>query len=55
MASSPQIGDSVLDGSVRTRLNQLREAYKMAELTINTADITAAIKKNLEGFALTSS
>ena len=23
----------------------------MAELTINTADITAAIKKNLEGFA----
>ena len=53
-----QVGDTVIDGSVRRRLEQLRNAAlgdwpqenDMAELTINTDDITAALRKNLEGF-----
>ena len=49
------VGDTVIDGSVRTRLDQIqvasrRETLRMAELTISTADITAALKKHLEGF-----
>ena len=58
-----QIGDTVIDGTVRHRLEQLRKAFAtscgskgtprrraMAELTISTADIAAALRKNLEGF-----
>ena len=52
-----QVGDTVIDGSCAHRLDQLREALldaeeepTMAELTINTTDITAALRKNLEGF-----
>ena len=45
-----RIGDIVIDGSVRHRLEQLKEnsIVSMAELTINADEIAAALRKHVE-------
>ena len=57
------VGDTVIDGTVRSRLDQLKSLLMnpfapgrkdhqatMAELTISAADIASALQKHLEGF-----
>ena len=59
-----RVGDTVIDGTIRHRLDQLRESSDrstvrfeehpaMADLTITADDIAAALRQGLEGFTPT--
>ena len=49
-----RVGDTVIDGTVRHRLEQLKgdlDSEAMAELTINADEIAAALRQHVETFA----